>query len=116
MHQVVHVQADNIFVDMQGDWWLGDFGSAISAGEPVISTTTCFSSSNLIGKPARFEHDWFMLAVTLVCELHKNNWRAQLGLDKEPHVMRNKLQEVVAAIGSDTTRDMLSSILQSADL
>ena len=36
VHQVVHMQADNIFVDMHGDWWLGDFGSAISAGEPVI--------------------------------------------------------------------------------
>lgn len=110
------MQADNIFVDMEGVWWLGDFGSAISTGEQVFSTTTWFSSSNLIGTPARAEHDWFMLAVTLVCELHKDTWRAQLGLDKERHVMRNKLKEVVAAIGSETPRNLLWSILQKAGL
>ena len=34
---------DNILVDMIGNWWLGDLGSAVQVGAPVHSTTQWFS-------------------------------------------------------------------------
>ena len=43
MHGVgrVHmdVKEENIFVDAQGEWFLGDFGSSVPTGTPITSTT-----------------------------------------------------------------------------
>ncbi len=36
------LQGANIFVDHEGTWWLGDFGSAVRAGHPITSTTEWF--------------------------------------------------------------------------
>ncbi|KAL0047618.1 hypothetical protein WJX82_007839 [Trebouxia sp. C0006] len=40
--RLVHmeVKGNNIFVDMFGNWWLGDLGSAVQMGGFVHSTTT----------------------------------------------------------------------------
>jgi hypothetical protein len=52
-------QADNIFLDMAGAWWLADFGSAVKQGKPILSTTHWFAPSKaLIGKPAEYCYDW----------------------------------------------------------
>ncbi|KAG2428097.1 hypothetical protein HYH02_014445 [Chlamydomonas schloesseri] len=69
------VKAANIFVDADGRWWLGDFGSAVRAGLPVKSTTTWFAPSKLQGLPAQPQYDWHMLAVALVCEVNRTNWK-----------------------------------------
>ena len=97
---------------MQGNWWLGDFGSAVSVGQPVVSTTAWFSSENLIGKPAHPQHDWYMLAVALVCELHKDDWQSVLNLPEVGHVTPSRLQQVIANIRSSGTRELLTSILE----
>ena len=55
------MQADNVFVDMAGAWWLGDLGSAVATGEKVHSTTEWFSQENLTGQTAKPKHDWYML-------------------------------------------------------
>ena len=48
-----------MFVDMLGLWWLGDFGSAVIEGTPIVTTTPWFTpSKNLAGQPARFYYDW----------------------------------------------------------
>jgi hypothetical protein len=53
------LQADNMFVDMSGLWWLGDFGSAVIREDPIISTSPWFApSKHLNGEPARFYYDW----------------------------------------------------------
>lgn len=58
------LQADNFFVDIDGDWWLGDFGSTIKTSEPILSTTQLFNPGrSLLGTPAMPQHDWDMLAV-----------------------------------------------------
>ncbi|KAL0056155.1 hypothetical protein WJX82_008246 [Trebouxia sp. C0006] len=62
------VKGDNIFVDMAGDWWLGDLGSAVEVGAAVQSTTAWFSQKTLKGQPAKTEYDWYMLAVALTAE------------------------------------------------
>ncbi|KAG2501151.1 hypothetical protein HYH03_000966 [Edaphochlamys debaryana] len=72
------VKADNIFVDADGRWWLGDLGSAVPAGAPVTSTTTRFAPGNVIGLAAKPEYDWHMLAVALVCEVNRPHWKELL--------------------------------------
>jgi serine/threonine protein kinase len=76
---IVHmdVKEANIFVSSDGEWWLGDFGSAVPHGQPIMSyTESCFPCS-LMSKPAAacWEYDWYILVVVAVCQLGA---RAQL--------------------------------------
>lgn len=60
------MQGDNMFVDMSGLWWLGDFGSAVVEGTPIVTTTPWFApSKNLEGEPAAFFYDWQVLELGL---------------------------------------------------
>ncbi|GIL77537.1 hypothetical protein Vretimale_2937 [Volvox reticuliferus] len=78
--QYIHmdVKADNIFVDMEGRWWLGDFGSTVRKGSPVTSTTTWFAPRKVLDLPAEPQYDWHMLAVALVCEMNRKSWKELL--------------------------------------
>ena len=87
MHKkdVVHmdVKGDNIFIDSNGDWFLGDFGSCKSAGENITSTTAAFYYENITGRVAEFRYDWYMLLVTIVIEtLEKKDDFRELCSDK----------------------------------
>jgi hypothetical protein len=62
------VKGDNIFVDGQGNWLIGDFGSCKKVGDPVGSTTKLFYFENVNGKCARPEIDYFMILVVLLIE------------------------------------------------
>lgn len=80
------LQADNFFVNNDGDWWLGDFGSTIKTSEPILSTTQLFNPSrSLLGTPAMPQYDWDMLAVALIKEFSKHTsedaWKAALIAD-----------------------------------
>ncbi|KAL0043055.1 hypothetical protein WJX79_007826 [Trebouxia sp. C0005] len=57
--ELVHtdVKGANIFVDMDGDWWLGDLGSAVEVAAAVQSTTDWFSQQKLKGQPAKTRYD-----------------------------------------------------------
>ena len=71
-------RGDNTFVDITGNWWLGDLGSAVEVGASVQSTTIWFSQENLIRQPAKARYDWYMLAVALAAEVHKADWKEKL--------------------------------------
>lgn len=85
IHQagLVHmdVKGANIFVDQNGAWYLGDFGSCVPVDTPIISYTRMFywKRFNLGDIPsescekAKFQYDWQMLAVALVVQLTANN-------------------------------------------
>ncbi len=64
-----------MFVDLFGDWWLGNLGSAVPVGALVQSTTHWCSQENLIGRPAKARYDWYMLAAGLAAQLHKTSWK-----------------------------------------
>ncbi len=57
------LQGDNCFVDADGLWFLGDFGSAVPVGEHIRSTTLWFAPLKpIIGTPATPQHDWCVCA------------------------------------------------------
>lgn len=66
------VKPDNIFLDMNGSWYLGDFGSCVINGGKIREFTRFFLSSNFTGKKAYPGLDFYMLAVTLVLVLVKD--------------------------------------------
>jgi hypothetical protein len=65
------VKEGNIFIDVKGTWWLGDFGSCVYVNDPVTSTTISCYPVNVIGLPAKFRYDFYMLCVALADRMDK---------------------------------------------
>ena len=60
----------NIFVDVAGLWWLGDFGSCVVEGSPIRTTTPAYNPRNHAeGLRSEFWYDWHMLATLLLRQL-----------------------------------------------
>ena len=61
-------------VDFAGQWWIGDFGSCVRHGAAIVSTTiSCHPDGlRLLGAPARWEYDWYMLVVTILHQLDRS--------------------------------------------
>jgi serine/threonine protein kinase len=62
------VKPSNIFVDSQGSFFLGDFGSVATIGRVASSTTWAFVPSDVVQSPsllASANHDWWMLGMTV---------------------------------------------------
>lgn len=74
-----HWQGANILVDAAGQWALADFGGVVTVGSPIKEVTQQFAPlPQLLGKPAKKQYDWHMLAVALAVELYPDTWREQL--------------------------------------
>ena len=108
------MQGDNIFLDMYGNWWLGDLGSAVDVGAAVQSTTACFSQHNLTDQPAKAEYDWYMLAVALVAEVHKANWKEKLL--ENGHSPAAKVSAAVQEVKKKSLLNLLQVILCRTDV
>ena len=67
---VVHldVKAMNVFIDTEGTWRLGDFGSCKPIGEKITSSTFQFYFEDMAFTPAHPKHDFFMLLMLLLIE------------------------------------------------
>ena len=66
------VKPANVFLDVSGSWFLGDFGSMVGVGDRILSCTDMFLWDAYIATapgPARFEYDWHMLVATICCHL-----------------------------------------------
>ena len=68
---VIHmdIKPANIFIDYQGTWWLGDYGSCVTEGDSILSTTEFFYPTKIIGTPARAAYDWYMLCGVVVSKM-----------------------------------------------
>lgn len=76
------VKSDNVFVDAEGLWTLGDFGSCVEINAEVFSTTRMFHLHVLIGKPAQKSFDYEMFAVMIAIEFNKTDWKQKFYKDK----------------------------------
>lgn len=62
------VKAMNVFVDKDGHWLLGDFGSCKPVGEIITSCTSLFYFEDPNGSVAHPKYDYFMFLVMLLIE------------------------------------------------
>jgi serine/threonine protein kinase len=71
---IVHmdVKPDNIFIDFNGNWFLGDFGASKKIGENINFTTLLYYPIPLMNKKANPKFDLFMLGITMFFELFKS--------------------------------------------
>ena len=71
------VKEDNIFVDVKGCWYLGDYDACVPNGQPIHRTSHwCFTAAELTWNtrdivPATSVHDTAMLRFVVAQQLHK---------------------------------------------
>lgn len=105
-------QAGNVLVDMDGLWYLADFGAAVRVGELVRETTEIFTEGYWVDTEAVTRYDWYMLAVLTAAELHKSSWQTRLlaggaGTSERGCVPRDKLK---AALSEATHPELTKAI------
>jgi len=100
------VKGDNVFFDVNGVWFLGDFGSAREIDSPIRSTTACFYHTPILCQPARPKYDWFMLLVMLLIELgdNKDDWAKVFVEGDTRHVSEALVLAEAQRVLADTTR------------
>jgi len=107
------IKEANVFIDLRGEWALGDFGSAVLVNTPIASTTrglhpalsACHEGLEL---PALPKYDIYMLAALLVRQLDANSVRT-------PHPDEGPrgcdLRARAAAVTDDGLRHLLLELL-----
>lgn len=103
------IKSDNVFVDAEGNWTLGDFGSCTRVNEPVAETTRVFHPLVLIGKPAQTSFDYDMLAVMIAVELSKNRWKDQL-YDDSGVIITGKVTSALAELRYSASEAMVTFV------
>lgn len=109
-------QGANIFVNADGRWFLGDFGSATPHDMPVLSYTRCFHKHDLMGEPAAEQYDWYMLAVALAVEVCKESWREKLLDAQTQRPVDRALVSVAAAVDEPELQKLLISIMKDGNV
>lgn len=110
------VKSDNVFVNAEGRWTLGDFGSCVRVNAPVTQTTRVFHPLVLIGKPAQISFDYDMFAVMIAVELNKNRWKETL-YDISGVIITDKVTSAFAELRSSASEEiakLMSLVLERA--
>ncbi|KAL9656405.1 hypothetical protein ABK040_005171 [Willaertia magna] len=111
IHQLGFVHMDvkpaNIFIDMDGNWVLGDFGSFVQKGANIISCTQCFLTKNVMSTPSKVCYDYFMLGVTLVSVL--SDLQSLLVFD---FIDLNKLNKKVSSLSFEPLRVLIRELIR----
>jgi hypothetical protein len=115
------VKGANIFVDTEGQWFLGDFGSTTKLGHSITTCTDCFYKSQLSSETiADPKYDWYMLCVTLCIESspYKGNWVAKFTspADSSPRINDAKLREYVRSVTDADLSSILNDLLRRHDI
>jgi serine/threonine protein kinase len=107
------IKGANIFVDMNGQWLLGDFGSICPIKSDVTSCTTFFCKEDVIGLEAHPKFDWFMLLVVLMIETLENRHSFVSVLhEKESRLVSEfKLRSLIHAITCEQLRTVVHNIV-----
>jgi len=66
------IKADNIFIDTQGHWAIGDFGSCKHVNDLITSSSDMFYFRKFSTEKALFEYDYYMLLVMILIETLDN--------------------------------------------
>ncbi len=94
------VKGHNIFMDSDGRWVLGDFGSCTKIGEKITSCSDIFYFEKLLNKEALPKYDMYMLMITLLIETlsDKHNFASELQGENIPHVDKNIVEAKVKEV------------------
>jgi len=109
------IKPANIFIDFNGDFLLGDFGSIRKVDELIGSTTpTFFPHDMTINKYATMQHDYWMLAMTIKDSISDSEM-GEIGVASKFPIK----QEVLIAIGNidiAETRQLIHKLVSPDEL
>jgi hypothetical protein len=117
VHSTGYVHMDikeaNIFVGVDGSWWLGDFGSCVAVGTAVVSTTPGLHpglSEFFEGKhvAAQYSHDLYMTMALIVRQLDS---RSTHGLRSDPAPGIVSMRDRIVRIKLVQLQDFMLSLL-----
>lgn len=96
---------------------LGDFGSAVTLGEPTDSTTVTFTEGWHIWNKdkAANKYDWYMLAVVGAVEVVKADWDDKL-VSRERQELCTPMHKLQAVIAGVVDEDLKRTFVQIMDL
>lgn len=115
---VVHldIKSMNIFISVNRQWFLGDFGSCKRIGEIVTSSTWQYCYENILSKPAIVKYDWYMFLVMILIETlpNRHSYSTLFFISKESNCTDyNKVIEYATGLISDPEiGPMIESLLQ----
>ncbi|CAF1327012.1 unnamed protein product [Didymodactylos carnosus] len=114
---IVHmdVKSANVMVDMDGKWYLADFGSAKNIGEPVGSYTHHFYPVDITSKPALPSFDYYMFIILVIIELNKANWKSLLDYNNHMHIAHSEVVNMIKQGRTPIFICFLTDLLTLAD-
>ena len=100
------VKSDNVFVDEDGIWNLGDFGSARAPGTSCWTFTDVLNPYQLIQLKTKVvpSMDFVCLCVMIAVEINKESWKSRLCGDLQK-VQRDLIVKSLGAIEDETFRE-----------
>ncbi|KAJ3378173.1 hypothetical protein HDU92_007606 [Lobulomyces angularis] len=117
------VKLENIFVksscsDAQenGEWYLGDFGSAVLHNTKIISCTQCFFPQVIYKNTiSQFKYDWWMLGINILILYYFNKvyWKELLYLEKEEEIVSvEKVKNFISKIEDNDLKNILGTLIE----
>ena len=104
------VKASNVFINGQGRWHLGDFGSCVEIGGGVISYTDCFHPSSKKLAVAEIAFDMDFLLSMLVIEIHKTDDAWKTILYKDGRLCADSILRACRSVTHESLAALLSRL------
>jgi serine/threonine protein kinase len=112
------IKQQNIFVDTEGYWFLGDFGGCVERGEGVRECTevllprTGQDSNSVLGQPAEWKFDWMMLATVFAEQL---DVLENVAVNSKDYIAIEGIRARFAKVQSSILKELLGRMLLCTD-
>jgi serine/threonine protein kinase len=113
------IKQHNIFLDSEGDWFLGDFGGCVKEGEGVRECTevllprTGEECSSVLGKPAEWRFDWMMLAAVFAEQLDVST---NVAVNSKDYIAIEGIRARFDMVQSNVLKELLGRMLLCNDM
>ena len=108
------IKQSNIFVDSEGNWFLGDFGGCVEVGKKVRECTEVLlprvgeESSRVVGQLAEWRFDWMMLATVFAGQL---DVLKDMAVNSKGYITIEGIRVRFEKVQSDTLKELLCRML-----
>lgn len=104
------IKLENIFLDSNANWFLGDFGSTIPVNTRIKSITSCLYPTDIYEKTrSSFHFDWFGVSVCLLMIWCGERWHNLLFDDGK--VSGDKVASCIEIIDDQELKSLIARLV-----